>query len=177
MKAILSILIITLLTVSCGKNATYVPKEGTTDVPASNDGLSESTSLEGSNYLVAKKTYTPEAYEVGELVLDQGYNAMIPAELVVKKGNGGNWTSELHLDNLICVYKAQSTMTNPLFTGNTHQITLGQKYVFQFCKNNGITTAHSVGSQVFVQEKVRLAIKHGDSQALTEIETNVFLSK
>lgn len=121
--------------------------------------------------MIAKKTYTPESYEVGELVLDQSYYAMIPAELIVKNGNGGNWTSVIKFDNLTCVYKAGSSMTNPLYTGNHNENVKGQVYNFQNCVDSSLVA----GDKVYLSDKIELAVVHGDSQSMTDVKVSLFV--
>lgn len=158
-------LLVILFLVSCGQNKKYTEKDQI------NDFITNSEYLE----LSATKTYHPSASKTHEQQLAESKQAVIPNKIKVVSGNAGNYYSILSFDDVECYYKGGSQYSYPLQMGSSEEITKGEEYILDFCRDSNNILDYEAGDQLVVNDRVSLSIHNGDSTVPTSISVSVEL--
>lgn len=161
----MKLLLIALFLVSCGQSKKYTGKDQV------NDFVTDSEYLE----LLATKTYHPSTSKTHEQQLAGSKQAVIPNKIQVTSGNAGNYYSILSFDNIDCYYKGGSKYSYPLQMGSEEEISKGEEYILDFCRDSESALEYKAGDKLIVNDKLSLSIHNGDSTVPTSINVSVEL--
>lgn len=160
-----------------GEDPNGATEEGNADGedPIVEEPVTEEPEPIESVYMQAAKHYRPSQWEDDEVILNgEVFSFVIPDQLEVISGNGGNHWSKLIFDGVECRYKGGSSQSKPLKGGDETQIELGQFYHFQHCLDESAQQLDLVsGDVITASESLLLGVENGDSAESTIISVTV----
>lgn len=169
---------------SCQKSALHLipsgENQGSAIPEGDNQGEGDSVIVPTEIFLHAQKSYNPSQWRDGlfkiqdEIGAVEWLNIQIPNEIPVTSGNAGNHRVTLFVDfqgsPLECYYKGGADINKPLQSGDSAQIEMGKKYLFDQC-----TDGSEPGDLVKVERNMLLTINNGDSTQTTAIKMKIFV--